>query len=608
MIEDKKIVSKFYYPQCRENKCDGVLTFTIEDNFTIDYHCEKNANHKGKNIYFKTFKRFYLKEKEINNCFICSSILGSDIVYKCIKCDKHYCALCFINDKHIKEDINNLKIKSKKCELHKRDLIYYCINCKKFYCPFCLKNNEKDNNENNHDKNHNIKNLIELIPSKEQINNLKNKIELKSKFYEELINILNKYQNTFITKINQLKENLKDEISILRNICFNFNQYFLNYNYYSIFYYLEKYINNKNKELFTKLKNTKTYNFVEQTKIIFELFNYMKKNTNNKIIIKKGVLDNFYPKKYGIIQKINNDYYCDFIESKEISLNKFNKEKDLMNIVKKISFEEKIYSVSCSTNKNQIYLCLFNEKVVKILEYNLENKGLKMSKNKIIDNDDMIILHFNKCINLVNDYLATSDNKMIGIWNLDNTNSNSYSNIKRINLINKTLDLLLVNNDYFISSQPKNETITIIDIKSLTQEKIIPKIDSIESVNCLLLYKEYIIINCIKGIAIFVIKTKEISQYIEYFKDNYSNKEIFLDYNDNICILDRIKTIKNIFAFTYKPIIKIMKYKMIDGLLEPFVEYEEMIVDDYDINIFSINKGDLILWGNNVYVLKELSE
>ena len=60
MIAEKN--AKFFYPCCRMDNCGGVLEIKINENkFTLDYECEKNNTHKGKNIYFETFNNFYLK-------------------------------------------------------------------------------------------------------------------------------------------------------------------------------------------------------------------------------------------------------------------------------------------------------------------------------------------------------------------------------------------------------------------------------------------------------------------------------------------------------------------------------------------------------------------
>ena len=57
----------FYYPCCPINNCKGVLWIKyINENSSIDYECEKNKDHKGYNIYFETFNKYYLEQKEIN--------------------------------------------------------------------------------------------------------------------------------------------------------------------------------------------------------------------------------------------------------------------------------------------------------------------------------------------------------------------------------------------------------------------------------------------------------------------------------------------------------------------------------------------------------------
>ena len=66
---DENNTTKFYYPICKIDNCGGVLKFKInKNNFSLNYKCEKNEKHIGKNIYFKTFERFYLKEIEIDKC------------------------------------------------------------------------------------------------------------------------------------------------------------------------------------------------------------------------------------------------------------------------------------------------------------------------------------------------------------------------------------------------------------------------------------------------------------------------------------------------------------------------------------------------------------
>ena len=167
----------------------------------------------------------------------------------------------------------------------------------------------------------------------------------------------------------------------------------------------------------------------------------------------------------------------------------------------------------------------------------------------------------------------------------------------------------MVNENYFISSQPHYETIIIFDINSFIQEKTITNIDSINCVGSLLRFKDYIIINCVKGIALFLIKTKEISQYIENYKELSPNKEIFLDCNDNICILNKKMNNESPYGeYSYDECcydISIIKLNFINGLLEPFEELGRMIIKENAIKIISLINEYLLLCENNVYSLKE---
>ena len=606
MKKEKNLITRFYYPYCREKGCCGILKIKFGDNFNIDYECDKNKEHKGKEIFFKTFERFYLKEKEIEKCINCFSVLDYDVFYKCKQCDKLYCTMCFIKDEHIKKDINNLEIITKKCSIHKRELNQYCIDCKKNFCVYCLKNDDTIVSEDSHKGEHKVINLTDYMPTKEQIINLKNKIKEKNKFYEEIINSINKWEKTLITKTNRIKQNLKDEISLFSKIVYNYNQYFLNYTYYSTFYFLDEYFKNKNCVMLNKFKNT--VSFEEKNKVLFEYFNLNKNNKKTKKNHKKGYFEHFYSLNNGLIEKINNEYYFEyFSENEKIYLSKYDKKSDNIKYSEEKEFKDKIYSVSISKENSQIYICLLDKKEVKILDYNLDKKEFKLNKNSIIDENN-IVSHFNKCIKLTNDFFATIDNDMIIIWDKTNDDSNRYNIVKRNYMFENTTDILLANEDYFISSQSKNQTLIIYDIKSLSIEHYITNIDCIDSTNCFLLFKQYVIINCKKGIALFFIKTKEITQYIENYIGFSENKEIILDNNEHICILN--KTMKtNMLLFNIGCDLKIIKLNMVDGLFEPYEEYEKIELKEKDIiRIICLNDGDFILLGKNVYVLKEEEE
>ena len=175
MFENKKSKKKFYLPSCQ--KCNGLLNITINPiNFSISYVCEKDNKHSNKDIFFKTFERFYLKELEINQCSKCDLNLEHSEFYKCDECKLIYCGDCCIeaiksnNHKNLKFEKNN----PNKCNKHKLIFSSFCLNCKKNLCIYCNKN------DNCHSS-HKIINYNEILPSSQDIENLKIKIEEKVK-------------------------------------------------------------------------------------------------------------------------------------------------------------------------------------------------------------------------------------------------------------------------------------------------------------------------------------------------------------------------------------------------------------------------------------------
>ena len=182
----KEEISKCYYPCCPEKGCNGVLLIKInDDNYSINYLCQNNPKYKKKNIYFKTFERFYLKEIKIPRCSKCDMSLEKDLRYECKKCNKKYCEFCFFYDEHIKENNKELLMINNKCEIHKRDITLYCTECQKHLCIFCLKDTESKTYCS-----HYKENLYEIIPSSKDINKIKAEINKEKKIYEDYISLL----------------------------------------------------------------------------------------------------------------------------------------------------------------------------------------------------------------------------------------------------------------------------------------------------------------------------------------------------------------------------------------------------------------------------------
>ena len=605
MESEKNSNLKYFYPICREVGCNGILKIFINEiNFTIDYECEKNKNHKGKGILFKTFESFYLKEKLNEKCIICALNLENNYIFKCKQCDQNYCSSCFYFDQHIKKCINNLQINMNKCNIHQRDLTKYCIDCGKKICFYCLYNSS----ENNIHKNHKIVSTLDFMPSNSKIDSLNNKLKDKILVIDDIINSIDTWEKKFLKKLETLKLNLKNEIKLLEKIFSNFDKYSENYTYYinfSQFENDESIINNESLEKFYE-----SLYFEDQSRYIMEVICQTK-----KVIQKEGILDKQYEFKDGIITKLDENIFLNYY-NKTIDLDYYNEDEDSVFLVDNscIKFNEIIHSISFSKAENKIFVCLENKKTIKIfdyIEYSFEKKEIKLNKEEIRDNSDLNG-HFERCICISKDSIASiDDNNKIYIWGKDKNDSDYYNKKKTIKVSRGIIDIILVNDDYLAFNQYYVDSLIFINInKDFKVEKEIKNIDSIKNENCLFLLKDFIVVNCLKGLAVISIKTKEMVQYIEN-NIGYKNKTICTDNEDNIYILNNSKNLE------------LIKMALSDGIFVIKEEYKNIELendksndsdeskssdsgsfDDLDLNMI-YNRGYIILWNKFVYVLKE---
>jgi hypothetical protein len=234
---------------------------------------------------------------------------------------------------------------------------------------------------------------------------------------------------------------------------------------------------------------------------------------------------------------------------------------------------------------------------VVIFNLDLENQLMEKSDDEIKDNEDGG--RFNKCIEISDEFIATADTYSIIIWK---KYTKEYVNIKKIYLDKETYDLLLINNEYFVSTQANQKTLTFIDIPDLKEDKIITEIDCIEENNCLFLFKNNIIVNCKEGIAIILLETKEIIQYIENFDRDLISKRLSIYNNDNdyiLYILNRLDSDYNKQKFN----VKIMKLE--DDQLKLIGRYDETEIEDQGkLQIIALNKDTTLIYGNKIFIQK----
>ena len=95
---------------------------------------------------------------------------------------------------------------------------------------------------------------------------------------------------------------------------------------------------------------------------------------------------------------------------------------------------------------------------------------MELEPHEIIGNNNIDDDIFTKCIELPNNILAAieKENEVISLWNLNN-----YNHINNISLNTKIGNILLLNNDYFISTQPNEDTFIFYNINDINNKKII---------------------------------------------------------------------------------------------------------------------------------------
>ena len=204
------------------------------------------------------------------------------------------------------------------------------------------------------------------------------------------------------------------------------------------------------------------------------------------------------------------------------------------------------------------------------------------------------------------------------------TKPKKYINILNINFNTNVLDILSVNNEYFISCQPENRNISFVNIYSLEQEKIL--YDNkfqfyLDSKNVLTLLNKYIGVNCLSGIFLIYTKTKEIVQFIE---NKISSKFVCLNNKDSFYIINPFNFInkEDIFVdfildntgnFDLRLYLwgSIEKYDLIDGGFEKVENYRQ-IYSKFNSN--NLNSSNLICINNTficgiqeLFLIEEIS-
>ena len=581
--ESNSIKNIYYIPVCIKQGCEGHLRITIdEEKFMINGICQKNKEHIFNNIYFETFERCYLKENKIQNCFKCSNNLENKYKFVCDECKNIYCQNCFISDIHIKKDIQKLKFITNRCSNCQNELIKYCTDCGEKICLICSKKNEK----NNPHENHNIINILDMIPSKNQINNLKEKIIKKSDDFYSMIRSLNEWQNELNKKIERIKQNLKNEISLIKKLFLNFNCEYMDYTYFTNFNEFFKSIDNYKKTFLNQFMEGK--NFQEKTRYLFDLL--MTNNKDIEAVINKPKLKEYF---YGYnFEKFTEQYcICYSKQNRYISLLYDNKIgfRELPN--SQIDFYDDIFCFNFSPDRKKIYVCLAKRKSLNIINYDSEKKTLKFDGEIIsICNPG----HFNKCIHINDNCLLIIDDFYIYLFNRDKFYNKKLTNTKKINLDFQLFDICPIDDKYAIVSQKTK--LTFIKMENLEIEKEINNIDCIEKYNNLTMIKDCVLVNCKKGIAIISIKTRELIKFI-HDDENLGKKKIVKSFNNYIYSLH---SLGYLLKYSFNEYNLILKEKI--KIEVPNKTNPEFFYSNKNFLFFNDN---IYLYVNKIYILEK---
>ena len=329
---------------------------------------------------------------------------------------------------------------------------------------------------------------------------------------------------------------------------------------------------------------------------------YSHKKKEKKIEYKNLCVKQYNSTQKDKIEKINDNYYFSYSnETKKANLIHYDKMNDSLIDIKEseITYKDDIFSISFSLDKTEIYACLSLKRIIKI--YNCDLKNKKIIDTNYYISDTSYLFRFNKCIQILPEKIVTADDSSVCIWGKIE-DYQIYSIIKNHEINSAIVDLLLVDNNYFICTQPFKDKIIFFNCKTLGKEKILSKIDCKNADNCLFLFNKYIIINCSKGLAIILIKTQELIQYVENNKHLSSFKELSFYNNEIIYILNKKMEKGNLY-------IDIVKLKMIDNILEIYERFQtikfENEVKNNKFYLSCMNIEDILLFGKKFYIVKE---
>ena len=315
-------------PICQENCRMSIINYKI-----IFYECKNK--HKINNFFLQNFNNTQLIYESNIKCSNCNNTnkrkVHDNLFYKCLTCDQNLCPLCnkeMHNKEHKTIDYDK---KNYICKIHNLPYSLYCKDCITNLCLFCYPD---------HEKTHTKIDYKDILPNKDKINEIHEKInELRTK-----IDKFNQIINEMIDKLQKVKDNMEIFYQINYNIL---NDYKIEYNNYQIIENYNDIINNIKMNNIDDIINDD--NDINRFKKIINIYDKMfKKEDNHDIIIKEEKINKMAKEEDNLINEEEQNY-------KKLNSTKINEDKKYTQSRKNSlynSVSNKLYNKS--NNKNQI--------------------------------------------------------------------------------------------------------------------------------------------------------------------------------------------------------------------------------------------------------------
>ena len=392
-----------YIVKCPE--CYEIAGFKIDfEKFMISVEC-KNGHNKV-NIPYEEFKLKYVKPSQIYwcNCNKCFKLLNNqNINYKCKTCNKLFCPNCI--NIHKKENNHSSAIKFiqdyQLCQKHNKKYSFFCKDCKISLCDKCINDHKK----------HSTKSILDIIPNQEKENSIKGYFEEFNKKIQEITSILLDYRNEINERYKKINGFLLFMEYINDNLLNNFNYNCYDYYNFDNFNYL-----------YNSLKNEEIFDVTRYKNYLLNIDDKDMKEEIQETPIKgldKNERDNSYIESLGRLEYLKDNIFYVF----DKTLNFFSFENYSFKSILSYDLSKfRIYNLQPAKYSNKIFN-FERKKNIKILEYDIINKSIYLSKKEIKEPRFGYPKHFYKCFDNKNGNILTQEINEIIVWKNDKKNN-----------------------------------------------------------------------------------------------------------------------------------------------------------------------------------------